>query len=292
MKDRILYTTLIWVLSMSVYGQILNVHTAAPYESFYRYYSLYQIPLDDIDSITFSSKRELHFREYRQRVELIYQHLHTEYGTFSFPVWSDTAYVSEEPWVNSTHPVALDLGLSVKWASCNVGANSPAEYGNAYAWGELSPKQEYTKENYAYLDSMGNILPIGDSICGTQYDVATQLWGDGWRMPTEDELKELSNSCTWFKGFYKGIFGVIGTSPNGHTIFLPVNDECKGLPPEYPYASGTKPLGYNTHKVLEFGWYTAVALPDENFTGLNPWCPYLYNLYIYNAKFIRPVKDE
>lgn len=116
----------------------------------------------------------------------------------------------------------VDLGLSVKWAGWNVGATSPEQYGGYYAWGETEEKSDYSQGTYKYYDSQtGEYINIGDNISGTQYDVATVKWGDGWRMPTKEEITELNDECR-FEGYtYKGVAGVKVTGPNGNTIFLP-----------------------------------------------------------------------
>lgn len=117
---------------------------------------------------------------------------------------------------------AVDLGLTVKWASYNVGAESPEQFGDMYAWGETSPKDKYKKENYLYYDSnTESYYDIGLDIKGTDYDVAHVKWGGKWRMPTLDELKELKEDCDWEWGQYNGVNGYIVTGPNGNSIFLP-----------------------------------------------------------------------
>ena len=110
----------------------------------------------------------------------------------------------------------VDLGLSVKWATCNVGANSPEEFGQYFAWGETTTKAEYTDENSTtYGKTMNDISG------NAQYDAATANWGGNWRMPTYDELYELINYCTWTWTTKKGINGCKVTGPNGNSIFLP-----------------------------------------------------------------------
>ena len=110
----------------------------------------------------------------------------------------------------------VDLGLSVLWATCNVGASSPSDYGNYYAWGETTTKSSYTKaSSRTYEVSMGNISG------NTRYDAATANWGGGWRMPTKVEFEELVDRCNWqwtSQGDRNG-YRVIG--PNGNSIFLP-----------------------------------------------------------------------
>lgn len=110
----------------------------------------------------------------------------------------------------------VDLGLSVVWATCNVGASSPSEYGDYYAWGEIETKSEYTEEN-----CVTNGLEIGDITGNPQYDAATANWGDGWRLPTIEELWELIEDCVWTWTTYEGVNGYIVTGPNGNSIFLP-----------------------------------------------------------------------
>ena len=110
----------------------------------------------------------------------------------------------------------VDLGLSVKWATCNVGANAPEEYGDYFAWGETSPKAEYTEEN-----SLTYGKDMSDISGNPQYDAATANWGGSWRMPTYDELKELKNQCTWTWTTQNGVNGYKVTGPSGASIFLP-----------------------------------------------------------------------
>ncbi len=117
---------------------------------------------------------------------------------------------------------AIDLGLSVKWASHNVGATKPEEFGNHYAWGETEVKEKYTMFNYKYLNwSTGGVVNIGTEISGTKYDVATVKWGGNWRMPTADEMLELTNNCEWTDSICNGVRGKKVTGVNGNSIFLP-----------------------------------------------------------------------
>lgn len=115
----------------------------------------------------------------------------------------------------------VDLGLSVKWASCNLGASTPAGKGGYYAWGETSTKTEYTKENYAYYKEGSSYTDIGENIAGTQYDAATVNLGKDWRMPTKDEVQELCEKCTFTYGEVDGVKGYYATGKNGNSIFLP-----------------------------------------------------------------------
>ena len=121
----------------------------------------------------------------------------------------------------------VDLGLSVKWATCNVGAESPEEYGDYFAWGEITTKSEYTEENCATLGE--NKYNIGDISGNPEYDTATANWGGSWRMPTYDEMQELVDNCTWKWATQGGKNGYKVTSKiNGNSIFLPAAGYRKG----------------------------------------------------------------
>ena len=131
--------------------------------------------------------------------------------------------------------MAVDLGLSVKWASFNLGAIAPEEYGDFYAWGEIEPKKNYDWANYKLCKGSATSLTkyndknnYGDvdntTVLGVEEDVAHIKLGGNWRMPTEQEWVELSTKCTWqwvdnFNG--SGINGVCITAQNGNNIFLP-----------------------------------------------------------------------
>lgn len=115
----------------------------------------------------------------------------------------------------------VDLGLSIYWCSCNVGAEAPEEFGDYYAWGETSPKSTYTKDNYAYYTSTTQYIDIGECISGTEYDAATVNLGSDWRMPTKEEMQELIDNCTWDWVQIKGVNGYKVTGQNGNSIFLP-----------------------------------------------------------------------
>ena len=127
----------------------------------------------------------------------------------------------------------VDLGLSVNWATCNVGANAPEEYGNKYGWGETKAKEsDFNFDNKYKVDEEWTKYNYTDSLTTLDKDddVATSNWGTEWRMPTKDEMQELVDKCTWTIKDNKG-FEVKG--PNGKTIFLPINDDlstshCKG----------------------------------------------------------------
>ena len=109
----------------------------------------------------------------------------------------------------------VDLGLSVKWATCNVGANSPEDYGNYYAWGETTPNSSCTEGNCSTYNQ--NI----SDIAGTHRDAARANWGGSWRMPRKAEIDELAEECDWTWTSINGHNGYRVTGPNGNSIFLP-----------------------------------------------------------------------
>ena len=111
----------------------------------------------------------------------------------------------------------VDLGLSVKWATCNVGANAPEQYGDYFAWGETMPKRRYTRKNsLTYEKTMGDISGH------VNYDAATANWGGDWRMPTKEEMQELLDNCKWEETELNGVEGYKVTSKvNSNYIFLP-----------------------------------------------------------------------
>ena len=128
-------------------------------------------------------------------------------------------------------PQMVDMGLSVKWASYNIGATSPEDYGNFYAYGEIEPKTEYTLENYQWYypdyndwdcDEWEKYYKLGKTFTGTNYDVAHVKWGGDWRVPTRDEWKELIENCEWQWTGINGVTGARAVSKiNGNSIFLP-----------------------------------------------------------------------
>ena len=113
----------------------------------------------------------------------------------------------------------VDLGLpsGILWATCNVGASTPEEYGGYYAWGETETKSSYTKGNSKTCDK--NMSDISGN---PAYDVARAKWGSNWRMPTKAEFEELLNNCTCKYTTLNGKDGFkITSKKNGNSIFLP-----------------------------------------------------------------------
>ena len=130
----------------------------------------------------------------------------------------------------------VDLGLpsGLKWATCNIGAESPEEYGDYFAWGEVAPKEYYDWSRYKYgldADQLTKYCNSSDygkdgfiddkTVLELKDDAATANWGGKWRMPTLEEQEELRDNCTWTQTLQNGVDGYKVTGPNGNSIFLP-----------------------------------------------------------------------
>ena len=118
----------------------------------------------------------------------------------------------------------VDLGLSVKWATCNLGASKPSDYGHYYAWGETMVKADYSWDTYKW-GKENNITKYNDSdgktVLDPEDDVATAKLGSPWRMPTLDEIKELIGGCPWKWTKKNGVEGYEVKGTNDNAIFLP-----------------------------------------------------------------------
>lgn len=140
-------------------------------------------------------------------------------------------------------PHAVDLGLSVKWADCNVDAYRPWDKGNHYAWGEIEPKETYLWNSYKFYYEGTNRLTkyCNDSIYGYEGftdsltvlepddDVACVKWDGDWRVPSQDQITELIDSCTWTYTTEHGVTGYrVQSIKNDNSIFLPESGDSWG----------------------------------------------------------------
>ncbi len=170
----------------------------------------------------------------------------------------------DEPIPDSKKHKAVDLGLSVKWATCNVGASSPEEYGGYYAWGETEEKEYYDWSTYKYCYiydaheimtkycTSGSFYGPADkkTVLDHEDDVAHVKWGGSWRMPTYEEIGELLNNCSWTWTVQNGVNGYLVTSKsNGNSIFLP--------------AAGYR-WGENVNFSGSYGYYWPASLHEGN----------------------------
>lgn len=140
----------------------------------------------------------------------------------------------------------VDLGLSVMWATCNIGASNSTDYGYYFAWAETQP---YASDyNYEKSQAYGNdILNISGS---RKYDAATTIWGTGWRIPTRVEFKELINKCKWVWTSQNGQKGYEIIGPNQKSIFLPAAGIFFGSMHNYGNEKGS--------------YWSATADPNDN----------------------------
>ena len=149
-------------------------------------------------------------------------------------------FTEQKPGVNITDSTGyengyayVDLGLSVKWATCNVGASKPEAYGDYFAWGETKPKTIYDWNTYKWCNGSETSLTKYNIYNGygvvdykTQLDLSDDAahvnWGGDWRMPTDAEWTELREQCIWGWTTGKGIIGyTVISKSNGNRIFLP-----------------------------------------------------------------------
>ena len=166
----------------------------------------------------------------------------------------------------------VDLGLSVMWATCNIGASSPSDYGDYFAWGEAETKSSYTKDNSATYGKSSD----------TFLDAASGQWGSLWRMPTRAECQELIDNCTWQWTTVGGHKGYRVTSKkNGSSIFLP--------------AAGGR---YTTqlNNADEWGYYWSSSPYESNsnnayFLTFSSGYRIVYWSYRYYGASIRPVSE-
>lgn len=166
--------------------------------------------------------------KYRAYYEINEKKMYGEQRTFTTE--------ESESCTDGNHVHAVDLGLSVKWACCNVGAGSPEDYGDYFAWGETSPKSYYDWETYKYYNSSYKKLTKYCNNSNYGYngytdnkatldlidDAAHVNWGGAWRMPTYNDWDELLTNCAWTWTTLNGVKGYKVTSrSNGNSIFLP-----------------------------------------------------------------------
>ena len=190
----------------------------------------------------------------------------------------------------------VDLGLpsGIKWATCNVGATKPEEYGGYYAWGETEESENYDWSTYKWCKGSYNTMTkyCTNSSYGTvdnkkvldpEDDVAHVKWGGNWRMPTKTEQDELRTNCNWTWTTQNGVNGYKVTSKtNGNSIFLPAAGYRYGM---YLYNSGSHGLYWSCS--LDGGYsYNACYLYFDS--GYYAWD----NYYRYSGRSVRPVCGE
>ena len=182
----------------------------------------------------------------------------------------------------------VDLGLSVMWATCNIGASKPEECGDYFLWGEICPQSYYGWSTYKYCNGSANTLTKycsrncygmnGFTDNKTELvrfdDAAWMNWGTNWRMPSKEEYAELRENCNWTRIYQKNVYGYKITSKiNGNSIFLPAtgeysesslfgSDKCcywsRSLYTEQPYCA----YGIDGGVSRDYGRAVRAVIPD------------------------------
>ena len=198
-----------------------------------------------------------------------------------------------------SHNALVDLGLSVLWADCNVGANSPEELGARFAWGETAQKTYYTKENYQ-LNGKYNSWGARKKLDAAD-DAAHVNWGGDWRMPTKEEYAELFKNCEWADTTINGVEGFLFTSKvpgyTSNSIFLPFTNGGIYKADRGLYLTSDASFRYENSCVtftidkMRSGTYDEVDLGLENYPG---WDYPNSNIHIparnrYEGGFVRAV---
>lgn len=184
----------------------------------------------------------------------------------------------QAPATTFTTPMAVDLGLSVKWGSFNLGATAPEQPGNYYAWGETEPKSSHPDSYQWYRSDNGysggytkycndpdqgyDGFTDGKTRLDPEDDVVRVKLGGKWRMPTEDEVRELVERCTWTWTRQNGMNGFQVKGTNGNSIFLPAAGSLVGNALEeyndkgYCFTTQMADNAVFMARTLEFGtWY-------------------------------------
>lgn len=161
----------------------------------------------------------------------------------------------------------VDLGLSVKWAMCNIGSKTIEDPGWLFAWGETMPKISYVWESYSFYEITKATLSkyCSDSVYGNvdwridlepEDDAATVNMGGSWRMPTYEEINELKSLCHWERAIVNGKNGYKITGSNGNSIFLPAT----GYKSKEPFQLLSPNGGYYWSKTVNSNNMKAISI--------------------------------
>ncbi len=147
-------------------------------------------------------------------------------ANYTFTVTGNRTLVANFTYNGGDGHAYVDLGLpsGLLWATCNVGADSPEDYGDYFAWGETAPKDYYKMDTYQHYDGSDLTKYTGNDGLTTllpEDDAATAQWGSGWRMPTKEECQELYQNTTHIWTTQNGVNGRLFTATNGNYLFLP-----------------------------------------------------------------------
>ena len=182
------------------------------------------------------------------------------------------------------HPHMIDLGLpsGTLWSCCNVGSLSPEGSGNHYAWGEIEEKSECIEDNYYYRNNLADLYSyLGDDIAATIYDAAHMQWGSLWQMPSQQQVQELIDNCTWEQDVQNDVKGYRVTSSNGATVFFPYAGVKAGNSTDSEGTYG----GYWTSSFKNDNWANAWRLMLTSFYAV----PMIFDDVRYSGWSVRPV---
>ena len=152
-------------------------------------------------------------------------------------ILSDNVPTPPPPPVDEHEWVDLGLPSGTLWATMNVGASSPNDCWEYFAWGEITSKRVYNWNTYKWCNGDWDSLTKynvrdgradGKTELEPQDDPAYVNWGPSWRTPTREQLKELAEKCTWKWTTINAVHGYQVTGPNGNTMFLPAAGICSG----------------------------------------------------------------
>ena len=199
----------------------------------------------------------------------------TSCGGDSEPEIIDNSTTNVNVTINGHKFVDLGLPSGTLWAETNIGASTPYEDGDYFAWGEIKTKSSYTESNYKYWGSKYNSTDGKTSLTASD-DAATAKWGAGCRIPSTAELKELKSKCSWsWKSNYNGTSGYLVTGPNGNSIFLPAAGMCDDEELEFHGTEGNywscQPYSedkYYAH-LLSFGRNDMDILGSDRYLGFS-----------------------
>ena len=178
---------------------------------------------------------------------------------------------------------AVDLGLSVKWADCNVGGSSDAPIGGLYGWADATGlKTSLLVHDYVPLKEYITHR-ISDNIAGTENDIASVQWGTKWRMPTREHWKELIEKCKWTKAKLFHVEGYQVEGPNGNKIFLPFtglrfDDKISNTNAGYYWTSEG---AINDRECAYYFYFDNKKVNDTTET----------RNYVYSGRAVRPICD-
>lgn len=212
-------------------------------------------------------------RERKEQLRKAFEHERCRY------LRDDLKKASAEDRVIMGHEF-VDLGLSVYWATCNIGAECPIERGDLFAWGETSIKSVYTEDN---SKTMYKHIYEKDVLGNPQYDAARANWGDNWRLPTNMEVDELRRKCIWKWVTIGGRMGFrVISKINGNSIFLPSTGEFYG---QY-WTASEDTLNYENH---EGAWTLFFYSTGSDYPGSEKRYQPAYVRPVYNRpRVIRP----